>query len=401
MRKTASKLLNVGDYRKAARRRLPRMLFDFVDGGALEERTLGRNSLGYGDVWLRGRSFRSTGTPSLETDILGMPAAMPLMLAPTGASGLLWPRGEAAAAAAAAARNVIMQVSAGSILSMEEIAAASNGHRWLQIFLYKDRGITSEFLARARQAGYSAICVTTDAPVHGKRERDARNGFTIDRKLTLRSLFDAAIHCGWWLRMSGQPKFSMKNFEGRSTGSMVDMAAYIASVLDPEINWDDLSWLREQWDGPLIVKGILHGEDAKEAVSRGADAVQVSNHGGRQLDSTIATIDALPEIVDAVQGKVPIFIDGGISNGVQVLKALALGASACVIGRAYLWGMAAAGQAGVEEILDIIADEMRNAMVIGGWKSVKDLDATAVARLPLPSQGQLSMVAEASSRRIA
>ncbi|MFW6076803.1 MAG: alpha-hydroxy acid oxidase, partial [Hyphomicrobiales bacterium] len=331
-----SKLLTVEDYRVAAKKALPRMLYDFVRGGAIDERTLRRNNDGFGDWWLRSRSFRSTADVSMHCELFGTRARLPVMLAPTGASGLLWPNGEAEAARAAAGRGTVLHVSAGSILSMEDIAAASSGPKWLQIFLYKDRGLTLEFLSRARAAGYQAISVTTDAPVHGRRERDSRNGFAIDRKLSFGTLVDAALHYRWWLRMAGTPRFSMKNFEGRATGNMADMAGYIASVLDPDATWDDFSWLRDQWDGPLVVKGILHPQDALEAVRRGADAVQVSNHGGRQLDGTLASIDALPAVADAVGDRVPVLLDGGISRGGDVLKAIALGATACVIGRAYL-----------------------------------------------------------------
>ncbi|MVA99036.1 hypothetical protein GN330_17445 [Nitratireductor sp. CAU 1489] len=375
-------LINVMDYQAAAKRALPRMLYDFVAGGALDEQTAFRNRSGFGDWWLRGRSFRSSSDVSLRRDLLGGTLSFPLMLAPTGASGLLWPFGEVEAARAAAAKGIVMQVSAGSLQSMEEIAAASDGDKWLQLFLYRDRGLTLEFLERARLAGYRAICVTTDAPVHGRRDRDSRNGFSIDRKLTPGTLVDVAWHYRWWLRMARTPRFAMKNFAGRSTGNMVDMAAYISSVLDPDVTWDDFSWLRDHWSGPVIVKGILDPQDALEAIGRGADAVQVSNHGGRQLDGTLASIDALPAVAEAVGGRVPVLLDGGVSRGTDIVKAVALGADACVIGRAHLWGLAVAGARGVEAVLDILEQEMRNAMTIGGWKSLSELDRASVMRLP-------------------
>ncbi|WP_127597353.1 alpha-hydroxy acid oxidase [Nitratireductor alexandrii] len=382
-------LINVMDYRAAAERALPRMLYDFVAGGALDEQTVSRNRAGFGDWWLRGRSFRSSAQVSLRRDLFGSTLSFPLMLAPTGASGLLWPFGEAETARAAAAKGIVMQVSAGSLQSMEDIAVASDGDKWLQLFLYRDRGLTLEFLERARAAGYRAICVTTDAPVHGRRDRDSRNGFSIDRKLTPATLIDVVWHYRWWLRMARAPRFAMQNFAGRSTGNMVDMAAYISSVLDPDVTWDDFSWLREQWQGPLVVKGVLDPRDAREAVERGADAVQVSNHGGRQLDGTLASIDALPAVVEAVGGRVPVLLDGGISRGTDIVKAVALGAHACVIGRAHLWGLAVAGARGVEAVLDILEQEMRNAMTIGGWNTLCELDRASVARLPSTSlQGE-------------
>lgn len=381
-------LVNVDDYQAESRRILPRVLYDFVNGAALDGQTRQRNTDGFSSWWLRGRSFRSAPEVDLSLDLFGTRLSAPILIAPTGASGLLWPRGEAEVARAASSRGIIMQVSAGSILSMEEIAAAAPGPKWLQLFLYKDRGLTTEFLQRAKAAGYQAVCVTTDAPVHGRREQDIRNGFTIDQRLSLGTLLDAAIHFRWWLRMIGQPRFSMQNFAGRAKGNMTDMAAYIAAVLDPGVTWDDFSWLRAQWNGPLVVKGILHPADAREALERGADAIQVSNHGGRQLDGTLSSIDALPAIADAVGGRAPILLDGGVRRGTDVLKALALGATACAIGRAHLWGLAVAGEKGVAAIIDILTSEMRNAMTIGGWTSIGQLDRSAVTRIPAHQTGE-------------
>lgn len=373
---------SVAEFRVAARRVLPRVLYDFVEGGAADERTRRRNRAGFDAWWLNARCFRSTSKVSLATNLLGAPSRLPLLIAPTGASGLLWPSGEAETARAAADMGVVMQVSAGSISSMEAIAAASPGPKWLQLFLYKDRGLTREFLQRARAAGYEAIIVTTDAPVHGRRERDRRNGFTIDQRLRPQALIDLATHPRWWLRMFSQPRFKMGNFAGHSTGGVLDMGQYIASVLDPDATWDDFSWLRAEWTGPLVIKGILTAEDAHEAIARGVDIVQVSNHGGRQLDGALATIDALPAIVEACAGRVPVLLDGGIDRGEQVITARALGATACAIGRSHLWGLAVRGRAGVADILRILADEMTNAMTIGGWQDLADLDRRAVARLP-------------------
>ncbi|MBS7707733.1 alpha-hydroxy acid oxidase [Chelatococcus asaccharovorans] len=379
-----AELVSVDDYSKAAHRVLPRMIDDFVRGGALDERTLARNAAGFDDLWLRARSFSAASQVELGTTVLGSPITLPVMTAPTGASGLLWPGGEAATGRATAACGTIMQVSAGSLQSMEDIAAGSQGPKWLQLFLYKDRGLTTEFLQRAKAAGYRAIMVTTDCPVHGRRERDSRNGFTMERRIRFSRLVDTALRYRWWLRMAGAPQFSLRNFEGRATGGLVDMAAYIASVLDPDVTWADLDWLRGQWDGPLVIKGILHPDDARQAVAAGVDGIQVSNHGGRQLDGTLATIDALPAVVDAVAGKVPVLLDGGVRRGTDVIKALALGAAACAIGRSHLWGLAVAGERGVAAVLDILAAEMRNAMMIGGWRSVADLRRVSVCQLRRP-----------------
>lgn len=376
-----SQLVNIDDYRRAAQKALPRVLYDFIAGFALDGQTGKRNSSGFDDLWLRARSFSSSAKPDISVELGGHRLNLPVLIAPTGCSGLLWPRGEAVAAKGAARANTIMQVSAGSILSMEEIAAGGAGPKWLQLFLYRDRGLTREFIARARAAGYSGIVVTTDAPVHGRREQDYRNGFAIDQRLTFSTMIDAAIHYRWWLRMMGQPRFGMANFAARADGGMNDMASYIATVLDPDVTWEDLSWLRSEWDGFLVVKGILDPRDAREAIERGADAIQVSNHGGRQLDSTLATIDALPAVAEAVDKRARVLLDGGVDRGTSVLKAIALGADACVIGRAHLWGLAVAGDKGVSAVLDVLRTEIINAMTIGGWKALAELDRDAIKRI--------------------
>ncbi|CAN5659496.1 alpha-hydroxy acid oxidase [soil metagenome] len=377
---------SIESLRIQARRRLPRMLYDFVDGGAGEELTLARNSGGFNDWWLRSRAFSSTSERDLSVDVFGSRISMPLMIAPTGASGLLWPHGEAEVAKAAARAGTLMSVSAGATMTMEDVAAAAVGPKWLQLFIYKDKGLTKEFVDRAAAAGYDGIVVTVDAPVHGRRRRDIRNGFTMNPQITLGNIVDAAMHMGWWRRMAKTPRVSMRNFEGRAAGGMADMAAYIASVLQPEARWDDLSWLRGQWRGPLIIKGILHPADAREAVDRGIDGIQVSNHGGRQLDTTLSAIDALPGVVDAVAGRVPVFLDGGIGSGSQVVKAVALGARACLIGRAHLWGLAIGGQAGVARSLEILREEIDNVMAIGGWSHMGHLNRDCLTRLPVELQ---------------
>lgn len=384
---------SVGEYEATARRVLPRVLYDYVAGGASDELTCRRNVSGFDDWWLRSRSFRSAGAVLLETELAGRTSNLPLLIAPTGASGLLWPRGEAETARAAAAAGVVMQVSAGSIQTMEAVAAAAPGPKWLQLFVYKDRGLTREFLQRARDAGYEAIIVTTDAPIHGRRERDWHNGFTIDPRLRVQTLLDLAAHPRWLLRMIGQPRFTLGNFAGRATGGLLDMSQYIASVLDPDASWDDFSWLRQEWSGPLVIKGVLTAEDAREAVVRGADIVQVSNHGGRQLDGALAAIDALSAVAEACAGRVPVLLDGGITRGAQVLKARALGATACAIGRSHLWGLAVRGRAGVQDILQILADEMSNAMTIGGWRALAEIDQRSITRLPGPNSTERTQYA--------
>jgi len=373
---------SIEDLRARARRRLPRMLFDFVDGGAGDEATLRRNAGAFSDWRLRGRAFASSQQRDLSVDVLGVRASLPVLIAPTGASGLLWPAGESEVARAAAGAGTLMSVSAGSTMTMEDIARAGEGPKWLQIFIYKDRELTREFLQRAAAAGYQGLCVTVDAPVHGLRRRDIRNGFTMNPRITFANLVDTAWHIGWWRRMARTPRISMRNFEGRATSGLSDMAAYIASVLKQDARWEDLSWVRDQWKGPLIVKGIVRAEDAHLAIQAGADAIQVSNHGGRQLDGALAALDALPDVAAAAGGRVPVFLDGGVRCGTDVLKAVALGARACLIGRAHLWGLAVGGAAGVGRTLEILREEIDNAMAIGGWSRMSDLDRGCLARLP-------------------
>jgi len=308
-----------------------------------------------------------------------------VLVAPTGSSGLLWPRGESEVAKACAKAGTIMTVSAGSTLSIEEIADAASGPKWLQIFIYKDCGITRAFAERARVCGYEALTLTVDCPLLGRRERDVRNGFTINPKLGLSTMVDAALHPGWWMRMARTPRVTFKNFEAYGGRGVVDMARYISTLIDPAVRWSDVIWLRSIWDGPLIIKGVLRAEDAIKALDSGCDAVQVSNHGGRQFDQTLGAIEALEEVVDAVAGRVPVLLDGGVRRGTDVLKAVALGAQAVLIGRSHLWGLSVAGEAGVKHALDLLREEIDLAMAIGGFGSLDDVDRSSVRRVQLPS----------------
>ncbi|MGB3043415.1 MAG: alpha-hydroxy acid oxidase [Xanthobacteraceae bacterium] len=374
-------LITIDDMRDAARRSLPRMLFDFVDGGAGDEATKHRNSAGFAAYALMARALSGYESRDQSRILFGRRIESPVLVAPTGSSGLLWPRGEAEVARACAKAETIMTVSAGSTLSIEEIAEAAPGPKWLQIFIYKDRGITQEFVERARASGYEALTLTIDCPLLGRRERDIRNGFTIDPKLGLSTMVDAALHPGWWTRMARTPRVTFKNFEAYGGGSVVDMARYISTLIDPAVRWSDVAWLRSIWNGPLIIKGVLRGEDAIKALEFGCDAVQVSNHGGRQFDQTLGTIEALEEIVDAVAGRVPVLLDGGVRRGADVLKAIALGAHAVLIGRSHLWGLSVAGEAGVKHALDLLREEIDLAMAIGGYGSLDELDRSTVRRV--------------------
>ncbi len=376
-----ARYLTVDDVKRAARRRLPRALFDFVEGGAGDEATVRRNSDCFGKYAFRGSVLAGVAQRDQSVQLFGRTISMPVLIAPTGLSGLLWPAGEAEVAKACAAADTVMTVSISATLSLEAVMAASGAGKWLQLFIYRDRGLTRELADRAKAAGYEALCLTVDYPVHGHRERDSRNGFTISPRLRPSLFLDVLRRPAWWIRMAAAPKVTFGNFEGRGATGLANVAGYMSTLVDPSLTWKDLEWLRAIWDGPLVVKGVMRKEDARRAVELGCNAVEISNHGGRQLDHSIGTLDALPEIADALGGGTPILLDGGIRRGADVLKARALGATAVVIGRAHLWGLAVAGTAGVEHVLRILRDEIDVAMAIGGWRTLQDIDESAVRRL--------------------
>ena len=376
-----ARYLNVDDVRRAARRRLPRALFDFVDGGAGDEATVRRNSNCFDKYAFRGSVLAGVAQRDQSVQLFGRTISMPVLIAPTGLSGLLWPAGEAEVARACSAADTVMTVSVSASLSLEAVMAASGAGKWLQLFIYRDRELTRELANRAKAAGYEALCLTVDYPVHGHRERDSRNGFTISPQLRPSLFLDVLRRPAWWIRMATAPKVTFGNFEGRGATGLANVASYMSTLVDPGLTWKDLEWLRAIWDGPLVVKGVMRKEDALRAVELGCNAVEISNHGGRQLDHSIGPLDALPEIADALGGCTPILLDGGIRRGADVLKARALGATAVMIGRAHLWGLAVAGAAGVEHVLRILRDEIDMAMAIGGWRTLQNIDESAVRRL--------------------
>lgn len=376
--------ITIDDLRRSARAQLPRMLFDFVDGGAGDEATVRANYGAFDNYALIGRALRDVSQRDQQIELFGRYYPSPVFVSPTGSSGLLWPRGEAEVAKACTQTGTVMMLSAGATLSIEEVAAAGNCPKWLQVFLYKDRGVTRDFVERARATGYEALVLTVDCPLLGRRERDIRNGFNIDPKISLSNLLDTAMHVGWWLRMARTRRVTFRNFEKHGGGNIVDMARYISSLIDPSVQWKDFEWLRSIWKGPLVIKGIMRGADARIGINTGADVIMVSNHGGRQLDHSIATIDVLPDIVAVVDRKVPVLLDGGIRRGTDVLKAVALGARAVSIGRAHLWGLATAGAAGVKQALDLLHAEIDLAMAIGGWNKLQDIDRDCIRAVNYP-----------------
>jgi len=358
-----------------AQRTLPRPVFDFADGGAENEYTLRRNEAAFAQVELLPQPLNGAAERDLSVELFGRRLALPVMIGPTGLSGLFWPSGEIAAARAAAAAGTAFCLSHGSTCTMEELAASAVAPRWMQVFVYRDRGLTREFVERAAASGFDALVLTTDNQLVGNRERDIRNGFTIPPRFTLLDLVAMAGKVPWLMRMGPHlPKITFGNYT--SPGAAADisaMAAKIASLLDPSMSWRDVEWLRAMWKGPLLLKGILHPREAAEAVARGVDGVIVSNHGGRQLDGAPASLDALPGVVAAAGGRIPVLVDGGIRRGADVLKALALGASLCLIARPQLFGLAVAGEAGVARVLDILRREIDRAMGLLGVRTIAEI----------------------------
>ena len=328
---------SVAAMRQLARRRLPRAVFDFVDGGAEDEIVVGRNESAFDELSLLPQPMRGTTRRDQTVELFGRKLKGPVLIGPTGMTGMLWPRGEIEAARAAAAAGTVYTMSHGATVKMEDLAREAPGNLWMQVFPYKDRSLTQSFVERAHAAGFQGLVLTIDNQVLGQRERDVRNGFTIPPRFGFRGLLDMARHFGWLLRQARAPRLAMANYEREGDTGVFSIGARIVGWMDASASWKEVEWLRSFWDRPLILKGILHPEDAKRAASIGVDSVVVSNHGGRQLDVVPASLQALPAVVDAVGGKMPVLIDGGIRRGGDVVKALAIGATACLIGRPHLW----------------------------------------------------------------
>ncbi|MDB5395944.1 MAG: L-lactate dehydrogenase [Rhodospirillales bacterium] len=373
---------NIWEIRDVARRRLPSPLFDFLDGGAEDEWTLRRNIAAY-DRWsLLPRTLSDVATIDTTTTVLGHKIDWPVMLAPTGMSRIFHPDGEMAIARAAAKAGTIYTLSTMSSFSMEEVGAVTAAPKWFQVYCFRDRELTREFLTRAKAAGYTGLVVTVDVPVPANRERDRRSGMTIPPKLTLSSVTKFAQRPGWVFDYLTNPPPILANVAHKiaegSGGGAVSLPHYVNSQFDPSVTWRDIEWMVGQWNGPLIIKGILHPDDARNAHAIGAKAVIISNHGGRQLDAVSGSLDALPRIADAVGTDIELVLDGGIRRGTHVLKALALGAKACMIGRPYLYGLSAGGEAGVRRALTVLRDEVRRDMALVGACTVDEVTRSLI-----------------------
>jgi L-lactate dehydrogenase (cytochrome)/(S)-mandelate dehydrogenase len=369
---------SIAALRGLAGRKLPKMVFDFIDGGAEDEITRGRNESSFADLEFLPQPLTGTSNRDLAVSLFGMRLELPLLIGPTGLAGMVWPRGEVAAAQAAGSAGTVYVMSHASTVNIEALANEAPGPKWFQTFMYRDRGLVRSFAERAREAGYKALVLTVDNQVLGQRERDLANGFVIPPRIRWREGVDFARHIPWLMRMARAPRVTMANYVTEERQDILSLAKHVESLLDPTLNWRDVDWLRTVWSGPLLLKGVLHPEEARLALEHGIDGLIVSNHGGRQLDGAIAAIRALPAIVDQVDGRVPVLLDGGIRRGSDVVKALALGATACMIGRPHLWGLTLVGQAGVAHVLEILKRDIDRVLTLGGWDGIAALDRSVI-----------------------
>jgi L-lactate dehydrogenase (cytochrome) len=367
-----------GDYRELARKRLPRHLFDYLDGAAYDELTAADNQQAFQRLHLRQRVMRDVSQLNLSTCVLGQELALPLILAPLGLAGAMACRAEVQAARAAEQVGVPFCESTVSICSIEEVRAATRAPFWYQLYVMRDRGYARDLMARAHAAGCPVLVLTVDLAVMGARYRDVRNGMAggLSPSGKLAKAWDLLSHPQWLLDVGirGKPlTFGNLTAAVPDAGSLPEFKAWVDSQFDPRITWNDLAWVRENWPGKIVLKGILDVEDARQAAASGVDGIIVSNHGGRQLDSVVASADALPRIVDAVGDRLEVLMDGGVRSGLDVVKALALGAKACMLGRAWGYAVAARGEAGVAHMLSVMRKEMEVAMALCGETDVRRL----------------------------
>jgi isopentenyl diphosphate isomerase/L-lactate dehydrogenase-like FMN-dependent dehydrogenase len=375
--------INIEDLRSRARRRLPKVIFEFIDGGAQDETTLRANREDFQKWRFRTRVLTDVSRRDQSITLFGQHCASPLILAPAGLAGLLSRRGELAAARAAEKFGVPYCLSTMATCSIEQITTETTQPKWFQLYVLRDRGLTREFIERARASRCTALVLTVDTKVQGPRERDMRNGFTVPPRFTLATILDFARHFSWLFDVGLGPRIAFRNFEGTKAAATdaVTITEFIAGQYDLTVNWRDVEWFKSAWGGPVLLKGILSVEDARLAAAHGADGVIVSNHGGRQLEGAVSAVHALPAIADAVGDRLEVVLDGGIRRGADVVRARALGARACMIGRAWLYGLASAGQAGVERALEILRDEIDVTLTLLGRPTLAEVDRDALERV--------------------
>ncbi|MBN3761604.1 alpha-hydroxy acid oxidase [Burkholderia sp. Ac-20365] len=364
----------VEDLRVLAKRRVPKAFYDYVDSGSYSESTYRENSAAFRALKLQQRVAVNVERRSTASTMVGHDVAMPVAIAPTGLAGMQWANGEILGARAAQHFGVPFTLSTVSICSIEDIARETTVPFWFQLYVMRDRGFNASLIERAKRAGCSALVVTLDLQINGQRHKDIKNGMTVPPRLTMSNVLDFASKPGWMLRaMSGAKTFG--NLAGHIKGGddVIAISKWVASQFDPTLSWDDIAAIRQQWDGKLILKGILSAEDARVAASVGADAIVVSNHGGRQLDGAPSTVDALPAIVEAVDDDVEVWMDGGIRSGQDVMKALALGAKGTMVGRAFMYALGAMGEAGVTRMLQILQSELDVSMALSGVRQIGEI----------------------------
>lgn len=374
---------NIDDFRGMAKRRIPSPLFHYIDGGADDESTLARNTKAFDDFDLIPNGLADVANVDLSTNILGQKVNSPLFLAPTGMSRLFHHDGERAASRAAEKFGQYYSLSTLSSVSIEEIGGLTESPKMFQIYIHKDRGLTNELIERCKKANFNSLCLTVDTIVAGNRERDLRTGMTMPPKFTPSSLLGFAMRPRWVYNYLTHESFKLANLEGKTekgSKEAIPLVDYVNSQFDTNLCWDDAKKAIDEWGGPFAIKGIMSVEDAKRSVDIGASAIMISNHGGRQLDSSPAPFDLLSDIVEAVGGKIEIICDGGIRRGTHILKALALGADACSIGRPYLYGLAAAGQAGVEAVLAKFESELIRNMMLMGVNKLSQIDISKIRK---------------------
>ena len=374
-----SRAHTIGDLRAIAKRRTPRAVFDYTDGGAEDESTLRQSTDVFGRVEFAPRILRDVSLVDTSTSILGQPSSLPMAFAPTGFTRMMQYEGEAAVARVAERIGVPAALSTLGTTSIEDFAAAApKARNWFQLYVWSDHGASQELVERADAAGFEALILTVDVPVAGARLRDARNGLTVPPALTLKTFIDGALHPSWWINFITTEPLEFASFRSWK-GTVADLLNH---VLDPALDFDDLAWLRGIWRRPLIVKGIQCVEDAKAVVDLGADAIVVSNHGGRQLDRAPVTLEQLPAIVDAVGDRAEVYLDGGVRNGADIVAAVAFGARAVLVGRAFLYGLMAGGERGVQRAADILAVEAKRTMQLLGVTTVAELGRRHVRLRP-------------------
>jgi len=367
-----NKLCDVNDYKELARRRVPRMFFQYADSGSWTQSTYHSNEEDFKNILFRQRVAVDMSNRSLSTTLVGQDASMPVALAPIGMLGMQHADGEILAARAAEKAGIPFTLSTMSIASIEDVAAHTEKPFWFQLYVMRDKDFAERIIDRAKAAGCSALVLTLDLQILGQRHNDIRNGLSSPPRFTPDHIWQVVTRPRWGLKMLGTKRYSFGNIVGHAKGvrDLSSLSSWTAEQFDPTLNWKDIEWIKERWGGPLILKGIMDAEDARHAVNTGADAIVVSNHGGRQLDGAPSSITVLPEIVDAVGGRIEIHLDGGIRSGQDALKAMCLGAHGVWLGRAFLYGLAARGEKGVSEVLEIVRKEMDTTMALCGERLI-------------------------------